>query len=372
VSHNSVKQASDAMFNDTPLNVLVCGTTFGRVYLKAIAALPEQFRLVGILARGSEHSKAVAAEYDVPLYQQLADLPEQGIDCACVVVRAGVVGGPGAELAEGLLARGIAVLQEHPLHLNEISRCLQAARQAGRPWVMNNFYPDVAPVARFIQLGRALRQHSRITSLDISASVHVLYPLIEILAQLLGGLRPWHFSEVLTHSGPFSLLSAEIAGVPVSLRIQNQINPDDPDNHTELLHRISLASEAGILLLTDTHGSVQWQPRLHVPRNGQGQLTMFERDQSALQSAVQEIAAATPVPDYGQLFNQLWPKAMQRALLRFAAQLHSGDLQPARQQATLATCQCWQVLGQALGPTETIHPDVPVSLSLAELEAYIS
>lgn len=364
MSHSGTTQASDA-----PLNVLVCGTTFGRVHLKAIAALPEQFRLVGILARGSEHSKAVAAEYGVPFYQQLAELPTQGIDCACVVVRAGVVGGPGAELAEGLLARGIAVLQESPLHLNEISRCLQASRNAGRPWVMNSFYPDVAPVARFIRLGQALRQRSRITSLEISASVHVLYPLIEILAQLLGGLRPWRFSELLGYSGPFSLLSAEISGVPATLRIQNQINPQDPDNHTELFHRIALASEAGTLLLTDTHGSVLWQPRLHVPRNAEGQLTMFEYDQPALQSAVQQVVAAVPVPDYGQLFNQLWPEAMRWALLRFAGQLRSGDLQPARQQATLAACQCWQALGQALGPTEAFQPEVPVSLSLAELEA---
>ncbi len=41
------------------LRVVVCGTTFGRVYLRGIAQLPEEFELVGILARGSDNAAVV-------------------------------------------------------------------------------------------------------------------------------------------------------------------------------------------------------------------------------------------------------------------------------------------------------------------------
>ncbi|MBK3558799.1 Gfo/Idh/MocA family oxidoreductase [Streptomyces sp. MBT56] len=110
-----------------PMRVVVCGTRFGQVYAAALTRAPERFRLVGILARGSARSAALAEEYGVPLYDAVEQLPDD-VDAACVVVSTAVGGGRGAELAKELLERGIHVLQEHPVHPDELAECLRVAR----------------------------------------------------------------------------------------------------------------------------------------------------------------------------------------------------------------------------------------------------
>lgn len=106
------------------IRTLVCGSRFGQFYLEAVKALPEQFELVGLLAKGSERSRQCAARFGVPLYTDAAQLPG-GIDLACVVLRSGVMGGGGSELALALLERGISVLQEHPVHHKDMAACMK-------------------------------------------------------------------------------------------------------------------------------------------------------------------------------------------------------------------------------------------------------
>ncbi|MGF1876281.1 Gfo/Idh/MocA family oxidoreductase [Photobacterium frigidiphilum] len=357
-----------------PLRIVVCGTTFGRIYMKAIAAMPTYFRLVGIVARGSTHSKNVAASYGVPLYKGINELPTREIDAACVVVRAGVVGGVGADLALALLKKRIPVLQEHPLHLYEISQCLQAANAAKIPWSMNSFYPDVSSVRGFIRYAKVLRKHHELRSLMVTCSVHVLYPLIDILSESLGGLRPWSFSEVLAKQGPFTLVAGGLAGIPITFEIQNQMAPNDPDNHTEVLHRITLTTDVGTLLLTDTHGSVLWTPRLHVPRDKAGQLDMFNSEHAMMAQTVMQTACTMQHEDganirYSSVFEQQWPLAMQRALARFYQQIVTGKREISRQQTMLSACQCWQDLSRVLGPVTIIEQTPPRLVGLSQLEA---
>ena len=103
--------------------VVVCGTGFGRVYLQALRLAGMPFELVGIMARGSARSRACAAHYDVPLCREVDELPD-GTELVCVVVSSRINGGRGAELAQSLMARGVHVMQEHPLDEFELADCL--------------------------------------------------------------------------------------------------------------------------------------------------------------------------------------------------------------------------------------------------------
>jgi thiazolinyl imide reductase len=107
-----------------PLNVVVCGTRFGQVYLSALARCRQRYRLGGVVARGSARSVALAEEYGVPLYRSVEDLPRD-VDAACVAVSGSVGGGPGGRLVQELMERGVRVLQEHPLHPKELADCLR-------------------------------------------------------------------------------------------------------------------------------------------------------------------------------------------------------------------------------------------------------
>lgn len=197
------------------MRVVVCGTRFGQVYLSALAhAAPERFRLAGILARGGERSVALAEEYGVPLYGAVEELPDD-VDAACVVVSTAVGGGRGAELSRALLDRGVHVLQEHPLHPDELADGLRTARKAGVQYMVNTFYPHVEPVRRFITSARRLVRLRRPVFVDALCAVQVSFDLLDVLAEIFDGLRPWSISAVGASAGrPMVSLDGQIAGVP--------------------------------------------------------------------------------------------------------------------------------------------------------------
>ena len=92
---------------EKPLKVLVCGTNFGRVYLKGLERCGDKFKIAGIFSHGSTQSKQEAEKYGVPLITDLNEVSKKDFDMACVVIRSTAVGGKGTEIAGALLEKGI-------------------------------------------------------------------------------------------------------------------------------------------------------------------------------------------------------------------------------------------------------------------------
>ncbi|MEV1082857.1 Gfo/Idh/MocA family oxidoreductase [Streptomyces sp. NPDC050211] len=356
------------------MRVVVCGTNFGRIYLSALARTTRPFQLAGILARGSERSKACAERYGVPLYTSVDRLPED-IDAACVVVNSGINGGAGGRLAVELMDRGLHVLQEHPVHEAELADCLRAARRAGVVYRLNTLYPHVAPVRRFLAAGRALLAEQRPLFVDATYAVQVAYPLFDILERLLGGVRPWQFDQPVATGGPFDpavkappfrSLDGVLAGVPLSLRVQHQMDPVEPDNHIHLLHRISLGTEGGVLTLAHTHGPVLFSPRLHRPPSAADVPDLAEAAGSALDLPSATVLGPATAPTHRQVLARLWPDAVERALveLRTAVLAGTDPLRDGRRH--LAAGRVWAKANALLGAPDLMshRPPVPVDPTL--------
>lgn len=352
------------------LRVVVCGTTFGRIYLSGIAQLAEEFELVGILARGSDNAKACARQYNVPLYNDVNELPHNEIDVACVVIRSAVIGGLGTTVANKLLMKGIHVIQEHPVHHDELVECLRNARQSNCHYCINSFYPDVEPVHRFIVTARQALQQREAVYIDAACSIIVLYPLVDILGQFLGGFRHWSFSAATdgSKSMPLTSLCGQIGGVPLTLRVQNQMDPDDPDNSANLLHRIELCTNGGSLILTDTHGPVLWNHCMHVPRRKDGVLDMFG-SAPILDLPTTELIEPLKKNSFKTVFTHLWPESIKTALCRFRQKIVSGENDTRSNQYQLTACRVWQDIGQELGPAQIISSKNPQPLVLAGMSA---
>lgn len=350
--------------------VIVAGTAFGRIYLQALARAQADYELVGILSRGNAYSRACAAHYGVPLYEAVEQVPDD-VDIACVVVRSGATGGAGSELAQHLLRRGIHVLQEHPVHHREIAACMQAARQGQAAYAVNTLYPNILAIRRFLAVAGYLREQQGLAYIDAACNSQVAYPLLEILGRLAGGLRPWVFAAPATGVGaqPFTRLNASFNGVPISLRIQNQVHPQDPDNHSFLLHRLEVGCEAGVLSLGDTHGPVLWNPRLHAPRDNTDRLIMAGPGSERLAGPTMVVLDPQIPANYHQVFNQLWPDAVSLALGELCRDIDD----PARRlrSGVWATevSMAWREMNGLIGMPELIEPRVPRALSLAELHA---
>ncbi len=355
--------------------IVVCGTTFGRVHLAALARPDAPAELAGILARGSSRSAALALAAGVPLYHRVDDLPRD-VDAACVAVRAGVVGGDGTDLALSLLRRGIHVLAEHPVHRDELARCLRQARESGVDYRLNDHYPHVDAVRRFVSAAHTLYRYGPPRWVDAATGIQVAFALIDILGRALPSVRPWGFAEpsrwppTLARLGraaadgpPLRSVDGVFGGVPLTLRVHNEVDPRDPDNHAHLVHRITIGTDAGNLTLLNTHGPVVWSPRMHVPGGS------ASTDEG---TATAELASATPIgdataPSFERVVRQCWPLAMRRAITDWLRDVDAGVDPLRRGQHDLALCDVWQRLTGLIGQPRLATGTPPPPVTVADL-----
>jgi len=353
----------------TPFRVLVCGTNFGRFYAEAVQARPG-YELVGLLTRGSESSRAYADKLAVPLYTDLAQLPEQGIDLACVVVGSAISGGSGTELALDLINRGINVLQEHPLHLDELTACIRQARRGGVHYRINTHYPHIDPVREFIAAARRLTSRQRPLFVDAATPIHLMLPLVDILSRALGSLRPRSFAEPAPlpqsqGSQPFRMLHGVLGEVPLTLRVHHELDPADRDNHALHWHRITIGTEGGVLTLADTHGPVLWSPRLHAERDADHRFVLDGPGTDHLDLPTTSVLGEPGT--FREVFTRLWPDAVGRALDAMRDAIRSGPPGTVGSQHDLSVCQAWSDLTARLGPPALVRPPKPAPLPVREL-----
>lgn len=340
-------------------DVLLCGTNFGRFHAAAIAQHP-RLRLTHVLARGSAQSRRLAEEHGAVLVEHVDDVPDS-VALACVAVGSRIQGGEGSELAESLLERGITVLQEHPLHPDELTRLVRTARKHGAVHRVNLHYRNVAPVTEFLAAARRVRADQRVRYVDAACPVHLLLPVIDIVAQAVGAVRPYAVGNV-TAAAPLSTLQLTIGGVQVSLRVQNQLAPAERDNHALLWPRISLGVDGGTLTLADMHGPVQWAPRLHLPATGIGR---FEGGTGTDLGAPTLLTVPGTEPgSFADVFDHRWPAAIRVALDEIIDDMDSGRDALKAAAATLSLTRLWHEVATALGPPEPIDPVAPRLLDI--------
>lgn len=338
--------------------VVVCGTGFGRMYLAGIRRPGMPFELAGILARGSDRSRACARHYAVPLYTAVGQLPDD-VEVACVVVGAGVNGGPGAELAQALMARGIHVLQEHPLHQTELVACLRASHRHRVAYHVNTNYPYLEPVARFVAASSWLLGRQEAVLVSARTSYPVLYPLLDTLGRALGGLRPYSLCAVPGGSAVARLVTGTLAGVPVVLQVQNQLSPNLRDNGGHVGHRISLVTGSGNLLLADAQGPVLWSPRLHMPADYRDAVTIEDSTADHLDVAGATVLGEGTVPSLRGMLREDWPRATGRALCRLREAVAAGEDTRADGQYHLTITKLVAEVTADLGPPDLVESAEP-------------
>ncbi|MFI7123851.1 Gfo/Idh/MocA family oxidoreductase [Amycolatopsis sp. NPDC049868] len=350
-----------------PVKVVVAGDAINPIHLDAVLSAQDSFRLAGIVATGTDFSHDLSRRYQVPLYPD-ADLAPD-VDIACVVVRADFAGGVRSELARAFLRRGIHVLQEHPVHGNEVARNLRMARKSRAVYAVNTRYLDVAPVRRFLAAVEVLRRTQRLRFIDAACSASVAYPLIDTLARAAGSVRPYSFEALPADASgqqPFRSLHAVIGGVPVTLRIQNQLDPEDSDSHAFLLHRIAVGCDAGVLALADTHGPVLWNPRLHADRDSIGRMVLAGPGAERL-TAPSTILLGPEPGSHRDVFARLWPDALVTALHRVRAEIADPAGRIRSGQWTQGIADAWTELTARLGIPDHIRPEAPPVVPVADL-----
>jgi len=354
-----------------PLRVVVCGSTFGQLYLQAFQAGGLPMELVGILAQGSARSQACARRFGVPLFTDPGQLPKE-TQAACVVVRSGAMGGSGTELAQTLMNRGLHVMQEHPVHYDELVSCLAQAHRCGVVYRVNTFYSSIEPVRDFLKVAAQLLACRQPVYVDAACAIQVAYPLFDILGQMLGQLRPWGLRALpaaLDGASVFRSLEGSLAGLPFTLRIQNQVDPGDPDSNMHLLHRITLGTDGGTLTLVDSHGPVVFQPSMYLPVPQREAFDLSGVLPDHLDFASSYMLGSNPVPTFRELFGRIWPAGVQTALCDWHGAISRAEDPRKLGQYHLALCRIWQDATAALGYPDLMRQALPRPLDGAELAA---
>ncbi|EHR61692.1 Gfo/Idh/MocA family oxidoreductase [Saccharomonospora cyanea] len=347
---------------------VVCGTGFGRVYLEALSRPDSPYRPAGVLARGSARSVACAEHYGVPLYRDVDEVPDD-VALACVVVGSGLVGGPGATLAERFLTRGVPVLQEHPLHPDELASCLRVARRHGTVHHVDTLFVHVEPVRRFVAAARRLLTRQPALFVEATCAYQVLQTLLEVLGEALGGARATGLTAAPGEPGPFRTVSGELAGVPFALRVQHELDPRAPDNHAHLLHRVTIGTEGGQLTLVNTHGPVVWTPRAHMPTDLATAVRLGDSAATHLDLPSARVVGPAEAPSYRHALAELWPNGILRAITALRHDVVAGDGGRAHGQRQLLLSRLSRKVNELLGPVRLIHRPDPEVLDVDDVLA---
>jgi len=237
-----------------PVNVLVCGTNYGRIYLDAIDLAGADYRLVGILANGSVRSQQLAGAYGVPLYRSSEALAPS-IDLACAAM-----GAAGSDVVLGLLTRGIHVLCEHPQKSSRLESALETAASRSLCFHVNGHFADLKPAVAFIRCCRRANRAARPSFFHVTVTDRSLYAALDILRRVLPSFAPFEF-RVTSRLPPFTIIQGLLNGVPATFHLQHSapgLFLQDASTSYLVDHRIAAGFPTGILTLLSMIGPVVW------------------------------------------------------------------------------------------------------------------
>lgn len=344
--------------------VIVCGTTFGQIYLDAIKSNPD-LELVGIMAQDSERSKLTAQKYNVQLLQSIEELPED-IDIAFVVIRSSCLGGRGTDIARSLLEKGINVLQEHPVHYKDIEELAKAANRQKKVYQVGNLYRHMEQVKNFIACAKELNEKNDLLYMKAAFSSQVSYPAMDILLDALPagvGLT----MENKMECGGFKILTGKMKGVPFTFEIHHEVNPKDPNNNMNFMHEIEFLYAAGRLLLSNTFGPLLWYPKMNtdiahaIDRNYPPH--MLENSGICLGSFGCE--------SFKDVLEQLWPVAVGQDVKLMEQTVESRAAMGRALQKEMAVAKAWNEITAEIGYAQIVDRTAFAPLPAAVLKEVI-
>ncbi|MGC4019647.1 MAG: Gfo/Idh/MocA family oxidoreductase [Muricomes sp.] len=327
------------------IGIVVCGVQFGKFYIEACKR-SQEIELKGILSRGSKESCEIAKQYKVPLYTSAEDISSDTADIVLAATRTLITGGRSSSMVKKLLEKGISVIQEQPVHEKEaadISKNLIDDKKQG--YCINNFYRFLPSVQQFLfYVSKVINEH-RILRFHLSCSSQVLYPLIDVLYEMLGGIAEFNVNKIL--DGNMNVLAGTINNIPFILNYYNEYSEDN-DGSLALFFDIKIDTDAGNLILNDPEGKVIWQSHLSYQRGADFSSEKFKNLQPL------ECLFDGNVKSYEQRYTEVWPKAMEESIKDFYKKTLAGNAKEVSER-TLGQCKICSDIADVSGKPRKIE-----------------
>lgn len=322
--------------------ILVCGMRFGKIYLEAILQRKDLYEVVGILGTGGKYSLEISKKYNIPLYTDIDTLPSN-IDLACVILRAGALGGEGINITKKLLNAGIPVIHEQPVHHKELIECYTIAQKSNSYLEISNFYKYINSTQKYISLISRYKKTEKIEYINIECGHQVLYSVIGILLEIIENSRPFVIDAIVKDKGPFDILSCNVGGIPCVLKIHNEVDSEDPDNFFYLFYKIQTGFSDGELTLEDPSGPIMWYTRTFVPHD------FRYEDFNKSQFADKNIVTICEGINYSDIFQKDWISAVQLQIESTEKILRNKHLFGINMQKQLYQAKQWHMIMKQIG-----------------------
>lgn len=340
---------------DKKIKVLVCGTGFGKVYINSILKMP-QYSVAGILGKGSGRSCKIAEDLGVPFFKNINDINIE-VDCACVIVPNASGGGSGHEIAIELLKKDIPVLLEHPAHEKEISQCLKAS--GNNAFMLNPFYRHTPPVKRFFEAAKIISKSSKLVNASLECPIHVLYDGLDMLCYGLGKVAPWKIGSIAEipeslsePGGGNKVVGALIGDIPVTIKVNTEVDRDDPDHPLHLYHRLELTFSTGRLCLVNTNGPIVWLPFLTMPRDNDNSFNLREGIDK-INIPLSTIIGPSEGTNMEEAFNEILIGGVEVALNKLILQTNLEKIKDAQFQIMIS--RLWSEVCQVIGYSQFVN-----------------
>lgn len=297
--------------------VVICGSTFGSMYVEAIKHIPN-IELIGILSTGSNRSKQLAIKENIKIFTKVDQIPDD-ISIGIVAIKSSILGGHGTEIAKSLLNKKINVIQEHPLSSGEIIECYKLSIQNGVKYKIGDLYSRLDSVKTFIKTANLLNNLENIEHISVLTSSQGLYSLISILAKAVNDFGDFQISNKgEANKYPFANIIGKINNTTVHIQIHNEVDDKHPNDNMHILHRVIFFYESGRLELNDTFGSVIWRSRMNI-------LNFNDTLDDSKNSDVCYVVCDEKEIDYSELMNINYPIAIAEDIISFIDCINSKD-----------------------------------------------
>jgi thiazolinyl reductase component of yersiniabactin synthetase len=199
-------------------------------------------------------------------------------DIACIVVRSTVAGGTGTQLARHFLTRGVHVIQEHP--------SIRMTSVLYKRWRRNR--AAAIGSTRFIRIrvqdahGLAMRSGAALPGEGAAGSPRHHQPTVALLdpgfvAAGAGVDAATVECDVVGSFSDFHCLRLRWPEGEACLLLQRYLDPEDPDMHSLIMHRLLLGWPEGHLSLEASYGPVIWSSSLFVAEHQANVRSLYRR-----------------------------------------------------------------------------------------------
>ncbi|MDY7092861.1 MAG: Gfo/Idh/MocA family oxidoreductase [Acidobacteriota bacterium] len=327
--------------SSAPYRALVCGSNYGRVYLEALAG-QERVRPVGLLASGSERSRALAGKHGLPLYRSASELPA-GIDLALAALPSSA-----NDVVLELLERGVPVLCEHPRSPTFVQQAFEIAKHVGVAFQINGHFGDLPAARSFAEVFRKQVSVSPPRFLQVTGQERSLYAVLDVLDRAWGGLEALKLREASvdnereprsSSSTAWAHLAGTLGEVPIDLRIQvPPVSPPDGSPSYWVDLQLAVGFDTGVLSLLSLAGPVVWN------RN----LARSAAEDRALWELVGGSSQGIQGPSPSEL-RRAREEANRAAVGRLVQVLEGADPEPVvTRHRLLALARAWELVGSRL------------------------